>query len=43
VLCLFRGHSRAAVIRVSDRLGIPRERLMESLWIGQDTLKGPRS
>ena len=35
VLCLFRGHSRAAVIRFSDRLGIPRERLMDSLWIGQ--------
>jgi hypothetical protein len=34
VLCLFQGHSRAAVLRASDRLGIPRERLMESLWIG---------
>jgi hypothetical protein len=34
VLCLFRGHSRAAVIRASDRLGIPRERLMDSLWLG---------
>ena len=43
VLCLFWGHSRAAVIRVSDRLGIPRERLMDSLWIGQDTSKGPQS
>ena len=43
VLCLFRGRSRAAVIWVSDRLGIPRERLMDSLWIGQDALKGPRS
>ena len=34
VLCLFQGHSRAAVLRASDRLGIPRERLMDSLWIG---------
>ena len=34
VLCLFQGHSRAAVIRASDRLGIPRERLMDSVWLG---------
>ena len=34
VLCLFLGHSRAAVIRASDRLGIPRERLMDSVWLG---------
>ena len=34
VLCLFQGHSRAAVIRAGDRLGIPRERLMDSLWLG---------
>jgi len=34
VLCLFRGPSRAAVIQASDRLGIPRERLMDSLWLG---------
>ena len=34
VLCLFQGHSRTAVLRASDRLGIPRERLMDSLWIG---------
>jgi hypothetical protein len=33
VLCLFHGRSRTAVIRASDRLGIPRERLMDSLWI----------
>jgi hypothetical protein len=33
VLCLFRGASRAAVIQASDQLGIPRERLMESLWL----------
>jgi hypothetical protein len=34
VLCLFQGPSRAAVIQTSDRLGIPRERLMDSLWLG---------
>jgi hypothetical protein len=34
VLCLFRGPSRAAVIQASDQLGIPRERLMESAWLG---------
>jgi len=34
VLCLFQGSSRAAVIQASDRLGIPRERLMDSLWLG---------
>jgi hypothetical protein len=33
-LCLFEGDSRADVIRASDRLGIPRERLMDSLWLG---------
>ena len=43
VLCMFQGHSRAAVIRASDQLGIPRERLMDSLWIGRDTLKGSES
>jgi len=34
VLCLFQGPSRAAVIQASDRLGIPSERLMYSLWLG---------
>jgi hypothetical protein len=34
VLCLFRGPSRVAVLQVSDRLGIPRERLMDSVWLG---------
>ena len=33
VLCLFRGPSRAAVIAASDRLRIPRERLMDSAWL----------
>ena len=32
VLCLFCGPSRAAVIQASDRLGIPRARLMDSAW-----------
>ena len=36
VLCLFRGPSRAAVIQASERLGIPCERLMDSLWLGPD-------
>ena len=34
VLCLFQGPSRAAVIQASDRLGIPRERLMHLDWLG---------
>ena len=34
VLCLFQGPSRAAVIRASDRLGIPCERLMDLAWLG---------
>ena len=34
VLCLFQGPSRAAVIQASDRLGIPRERLMHMAWLG---------
>jgi len=36
VLCLFQGPARAAVIRASDRLGIPCERLMDSVWLGPD-------
>ncbi|HKB40508.1 MAG TPA: hypothetical protein VKD72_29050 [Gemmataceae bacterium] len=35
VLCLFCGPARAAVIQVSDRLGIPSERLMEPIWLPQ--------
>jgi len=34
VLCLFQGPSRAAVIQAGDRLGIPRERLIDSAWLG---------
>lgn len=36
VLCLFQGPSRAAVIKASERLGIPSERLMDSAWLGPD-------
>jgi hypothetical protein len=44
VLCLFQGPSRAAVIQASDRLGIPRERLMDSAWLPphQRNPEGPR-
>jgi hypothetical protein len=35
VLCLFQGSSRAAVKRASDQLGIPCERVMDSVWLGQ--------
>jgi hypothetical protein len=34
VLCLFQGPSRTTVIQASDRLGIPCERLMDSVWLG---------
>ena len=34
VLCLFQGPPRAAVNQASDRLGIPRERLMDAAWLG---------
>jgi hypothetical protein len=42
VFCLFEGPSRSAVRRVSDRLGIPCERLMDSVWLQPDraTTKG---
>ena len=42
VLCLFTGPSRVAVTHVSERLGIPCERLMDSVWLAPDrrTLKG---
>ena len=44
VLCLFRGPSRAAVIQASDQLGIPSERLMDSVWLGPHRCRpeGPR-
>ena len=34
VLCMFQGPSRAAVIKASEQLGIPSERLMDSTWLG---------
>jgi hypothetical protein len=34
VLCLFEGPSRTAVQRASERLGIPCERVMDSVWLG---------
>jgi hypothetical protein len=42
VLCLFEGPSRNAVKHASDRLGIPCERVMDSIWLNPatDTLKG---
>jgi hypothetical protein len=33
VLCLFEGTSRAAVKCASEQLGIPCERVMDSLWL----------
>lgn len=33
VLCLFEGPSRAAVKSASDRIGIPCERVMDSVWL----------
>ena len=45
VLCLFQSPTRAAVIEVSDRLGIPCERLMEPEWLppGQPSPKEHRN
>ena len=33
VLCLFEGPSRAAVKRASEQVGIPCERVMDSVWL----------
>jgi hypothetical protein len=33
VLCLFESASRAEVKRVSERVGIPCERVMDSVWL----------
>ena len=33
VLCLFEAPSRMAVKRASERLGIPCERVMDSVWV----------
>ena len=35
VLCLFEARSRAAVKRASEQLGVPCERVMDSIWLGQ--------
>jgi hypothetical protein len=40
VLCLFESSSRAAVKRVSERAGIPCERVMDSVWLQPHTIKG---
>ena len=43
VLCLLCGPSRAAVIAASGQLAIPSERLMEPIWLGNNTAqKGTR-
>jgi hypothetical protein len=34
VLCLFEASSRTAVNHASERLGIPCERIMDSVWLG---------
>jgi hypothetical protein len=39
VLCLFDGTSRAGVKRVSEQLGIPCERVMDSVWLPVPTLR----
>jgi hypothetical protein len=36
VLCLFEGPSRTAVKRASERVGIPCERVMDSVWLDPD-------
>lgn len=43
VLCLFQGPTRAAVQHASDRLRIPCERLIDSVWLEPDRLtkRGP--
>jgi hypothetical protein len=40
VLCLFEGSSRAAVKRVSERAGIPCERVMDSVWLDPHPTEG---
>ena len=39
VLCLFEATSRAAVKRTSEQLGIPCERVMDSVWLGPSPAK----
>lgn len=40
VLCLFDGPSRSAVKRVSERAGIPCERVMDSVWLAPHPTEG---
>jgi Protein of unknown function (DUF4242) len=40
VLCLFEGPSRSAVKRASERIGIPCERVMDSVWLEPRPGKG---
>jgi hypothetical protein len=40
VLCLFEGSSRTVVKRASERLGIPCERVMDSVWLEPHPGKG---
>lgn len=40
VLCLFEGPSRAAVKRASDEIGIPCERVMDSVWLDPHSTEG---
>jgi hypothetical protein len=40
VLCLFEGSSRTAVKRVSERAGIPCERVMDSVWLDPEVTEG---
>jgi hypothetical protein len=44
VLCLFEGPSHAAVKRATEHVGIPCERIMQSVWLEPDrtTPKGAR-
>lgn len=40
VLCLFESPSRAAVKRASELAGIPCERVMDSVWLDPQPIKG---
>jgi hypothetical protein len=40
VLCLFEGSSRSVVKRASERIGIPCERVMDSVWLEPHPDKG---
>jgi hypothetical protein len=43
VLCMFEAPSRSAVLRASERAGVPCERVMESVWLRpHDRSSAPR-